>query len=377
MFSKFFLVRFLCALIAFSVVSPSVVEAQDSTKSSKKKKSSKKTKKEEPPPEEPETESEATAEAEELEAAVAEEVEAVVEEEPAAESVFATSSIADIEAEKRAEKIAAERIPREANFSGAGLVLDTTVLALGGVLTLMGQDLVGTTDPSFGAPQRGSWDYDISLKFHGDLAEGSGFLFGVGDIAGYAVIGVPALALGSTYLWLMLNEEPILATQSRNVDHAFWGFFRTMAWTSLSVGITKTLFARQRPYQAFVRTAYGDSDVNDSFVSTLTTFAFASASYSSWGLRDWMVNDLGYSNVAGTLIPFGTFYGLATLTAVAQIYQQEAYLSDVVVGGLIGSLVGNLVYATHFDHLGTPETRISTLPYFSEDGAGLALSGRF
>lgn len=297
----------------------------------------------------------AAAAIEAAEAEAADEAEEV--DEPDAEPLFRDQeTLAEEEAEE-VERLAIDRVPLDQNFSMLRLGIDAVALGGGLTLVLLDGDLLGKEFASMGAPVRGSLDYDVSIAFHGDLQEGSEYLGGASDILGYTLTLGPALFYGVSAGWWALQGETLLGSQTANIDHSFWGYFETMAWTAFFAGALKTFVGRERPYSAFERSAYGDVDAEGfqgGFPSSFASFSFAAAAYVSRDLSAFLDRqDFGFwTSVA---LPYGLLYGTAAIVSAGRIYQQQAYFSDALVGATIGALVGNLVWIDHFDDDGNPE----------------------
>ena len=255
-------------------------------------------------------------------------------------------------------------IPLTQNYSWTEISVGTAALGLGAFLVVLGSDVMGEPTPSMGPPARGSLDYRISMKVHGDLSTGDSLLYGIPDMMGAVVLPVVPTAyyLGaSTYYELTGNT--VFEGQGPNLSHSAMGYVTTMGWTLLATGAVKHLVGRTRPYSALHRPQFAAhvADRNTSFFSGHSATAFATASFLAWDLSDHLVHHV-YRNeesafLVGRLLPFAGLYGVAGLTAFSRIYDQKHYFSDVVVGSLVGALIGNLVYLTHFDDRGQPRVQ--------------------
>ncbi len=315
-----------------------------------------------------EEEEEKDAEPDEEEAAAEKKAEKETEEESAEEP---EEEPADGEAEEQAEEeeadrdeeeppvVAADRVPLTHNFSSAELITTGVVLPVGLGLAIGGTRLFGEPPASMTTPELGSLDYRLSIASHGDLREGTPFLFGIFDVGG---IAYPSL-LGGFYLlsgmYLWAADKPLLDSQSVNIDHSMIGMAQTVGWTALAAGMTKLLTGRQRPYAAFDRTAYGDPEAtgaNGSFFSTTAALSFAMSSFAARDYADWATRN-GQNPVTGIIAPYAVLYGVSSLIGYSSIYNQQHYLSDILVAAVIGSLIGNLSYVAHFDGDGNPRER--------------------
>ncbi len=359
---RLFVVRLLFASLAFGFIAPATVSAQtnpfadDAKKKKKKKRKSKKDREKEAEALNEAIGNASTGVTASTSAAYTTADEAA--EEPEAETVF-DDQMEEAPEVEQPEELPAGRMPIAANFSTIELIVDGLALGAGGALILLDGDLFGKTAPSMGSPEKGSLDYDLSIGFHGDLLEGEAYFFGISDIMGYTLIGAPLLWYGISAGVLWSGGDPMLDSQSVNIDHSLWGYIETLAWTAAATGLTKAVTGRDRPYKAFERPGYGDTNEEwqSSFFSTMAAFSFASAAYVSWDLTDNLIHKQKMGYLLGRVVPFTVLYGTATLASLGVMYQQEAFFTDVFVGAAVGSLIGNLVYVTHFDSKGDPNLR--------------------
>jgi membrane-associated phospholipid phosphatase len=124
---------------------------------------------------------------------------------------------------------------------------------------------------------------------------------------------------------------------------------------------------------------------NLSFFSGHATSSFTIAAFVNRDLGDWLVvRPLASSHpavkiVVGRVLPAAGRHGVATLVGVSRIVDQAHYLSDVGVGALVGTAIGNAVSALHFDGLGRPrrwhvrDVHASAVPF----PGGVAVAGTF
>ncbi len=263
------------------------------------------------------------------------------------------------EAPAPAETTGAARVPLAANFSNAEIITAGSVFTLGMGLLVFGPDLLGAPDPSIGIPEVGSFDYDTSARFHGDLVNPGKFLFGVPDYTGLIAfpVGGTLFYMGSAaYFW---GTGETVFGQSVNIDHSAIGFIEAMGWTALATGVTKQLTGRERPYKALNRREFQPEetpDSNVSFFSGHTSISFAAASYMALDLSDHLMQG-GSGWWTGRFLPFFSLYGLASLVGVSRVYDQKHWASDVLIGAAVGGLIGNLTYVAHFDTDGNPRIR--------------------
>jgi len=123
----------------------------------------------------------------------------------------------------------------------------------------------------------------------------------------------------------------ILAKNNKSISTALLAL-ESFALASLITRIPKTLVGRQRPdnWQGYGPFHFDGPLHGTSFPSGHTTASFAVASVLATQFRDhkW--------------IPI-TAYSVATLAGLSRIYDNKHWLTDVVAGATIGTLVGNLV----------------------------------
>ena len=257
----------------------------------------------------------------------------------------------------------ADRVGLSENFGRAELITTAVVLPLGLGLAIGGPSLFGEPRASMTSPRLGSLDYRLGIASHGDLLEGSPFVFGIFDIAGVAY---PA-ALGTFYLvsglYLWGADETLFRSQSINIDHSMVAMAQTVGWTALTAGVVHLFIGREKPYAAFERSAYGDPEsagTNLAFVSTTAALSFAMAGFAA---RDYaaFAKRNGQNFVTGAILPHALLYGMSAMIGYSAIFNQQHYFSDIAVSALIGALIGNLSYVAHFDAEGRPRTNRSAL----------------
>jgi membrane-associated phospholipid phosphatase len=105
-----------------------------------------------------------------------------------------------------------------------------------------------------------------------------------------------------------------------------------LALNSAITGLMKFTFGRSRPYNdigPFIFKPYRSSDDNWSFPSGHTATAFTLSSVLA-------------SRIGNTWATLG-LYGAAALTATERIYEDHHWLSDAVLGAMIGTAIGRFV----------------------------------
>jgi membrane-associated phospholipid phosphatase len=140
-----------------------------------------------------------------------------------------------------------------------------------------------------------------------------------------------ALALGGLYISSKLLHQEALNSQSTVL-------LTSAALTGTSVVVLKAMFSRARPYTTDDARAFFNGNVlNDgyqSFPSAHTALAFSLAS------------SLTHLNPDKVWIPL-VFYPLAGLTAWSRMYDEQHWLSDVLLGAVVGHLIGKTVAQQH------------------------------
>lgn len=148
----------------------------------------------------------------------------------------------------------------------------------------------------------------------------------------------------------------ILSKKERCVSTALLAL-ESFALASLMVRVPKNLIGRRRP-DAWPPSTPDDWDGpfhGTSFPSGHTTASFAVASVIATQYRDikW--------------IPIAA-YSVASLAGISRIYDNKHWLSDVVAGATIGTLVGNLVSRR------TSKSKLSVVPFGNSNYQGVKLS---
>ncbi|MFU8807032.1 MAG: phosphatase PAP2 family protein [Bradymonadaceae bacterium] len=258
-----------------------------------------------------------------------------------------------------------EVVPIGTNFSPVDLAMLGVMYPTSMVLVLHGGSILPQPHPSIGPPSPESLDYRISERTHGNLETGAPWLRGVPDKTAYVLGVLPAAyyATSSVYRWLA--GESLLGFQGPHLHHSTLAFAKAYALTAVtSVGV-KFLVGRPRPYVALDRPAYGwkPEEENLAFFSGHASSSFAAASFLYLDISDGLYHRLLVDwepvprFLMGRALPFTVLYGSATAVAYSRIYDQKHYFSDVLIGGLVGTLIGNLVYVVHFDSDGHPRKR--------------------
>jgi len=177
---------------------------------------------------------------------------------------------------------------------------------------------------------------NFTLKNHSPAAD---TYFNIHDEFG-SVQGMSVIVGGSYLTGLIFNSEQLRVTGRL--------MFEALLLSGLYVQKLKTTFGRSRPFTGDPANQFNwfESDnKNLSFPSGHTTGAFAIASVFALRYDKWWSYTIGYS--------------LATGTALARVYKNHHWLSDVFLGACIGTLSGIAVVNVEKYFNNTQQKRIS------------------
>ncbi len=200
-------------------------------------------------------------------------------------------------------------------------------------------------------PFRDFWQDEIRSGTTDDIAD-------VGDTVGEFYSLLPAA--GVTFV-------AGAATGDKNLQAASLETIQTLAITAGFVKALKYGTGRHRP-NASPDTAFEfdvpslDGD-NKSFVSGHAAYSFSVASVFASAYDD------------NAFVP-PIAYGLASLSAMSRVNDDKHWLTDVLVGGALGVVIGKLVHHTSPFRPG-PEQRVSVRPYHRSGADGVQISLRF
>jgi membrane-associated phospholipid phosphatase len=267
----------------------------------------------------------------------------------------------------------------------------TLVATAGGIfLVTAGGGLLPSPTPGMGPPDPGSVDARLSRWLH---QPGQGkFLAGFPDLFGAFVLPVLPVA---AYAWPMLP----LAGGDRAAGypgHRLLAYGEAIGWTYLLTGVIKYAVGRPRPYTEQANNhpelRRHSSEDQLSFFSGHASSTFAVGSFVTGDLSRYLrqrwVSQSGPAArfLVGSLLPYTVGYGLPALVSLSRMIDQQHWPSDVLVGALVGSLVGHLAYAAHFEEDGQPRRRpaglaLRPLPLVTADPLGgrslqLGIAGR-
>ncbi|TXD38565.1 phosphatase PAP2 family protein [Lujinxingia vulgaris] len=258
-----------------------------------------------------------------------------------------------------------ESVPLTQTYSPVALGTIGVLFPTSAVITVFGGKLFAAPVPAMGAPTPGSLDYRVASNFHGDLESGAPFLGGIPDYGGYALSALPVLYYGLGATWTGLTGQNLYPWQGPSHLHSTMAYLESFTWTALLTNAAKFFVGRARPYVALERRAYGWHGGEDylSFFSGHASLSFAAATFLARDISDGLYHRVLADAepterfLLGRALPYTLLYGAATTVAVSRLYDQKHFLSDVVVGAAVGTLISALVYNTRFDGRGIPRTR--------------------
>ncbi len=198
---------------------------------------------------------------------------------------------------------------------------------------------------------RNLWQDDIRNGTTDDIAD-------IGDTVGEFYSLLPASGIG------FLAGAAI---GDRNLQAASLEAVQTLVITAGFVKALKYGTGRQRPNKspesAFEFDGPGFDGDNKSFVSGHAAYAFSVASVFASAYEDSMF-----------VAPVA--YGLAGLGALSRVNDDKHWLTDIVVGGAIGIVIGKLVHRTS-PFRPDANRRMSIRPYGRSGATGVQISLRF
>lgn len=182
--------------------------------------------------------------------------------------------------------------------------------------------------------------------------------------AGTAFVLAPAAAFGLT--WLAAGHDDRAREQWTNALWVLEGVSSAMVLTNLA----KWSFGRERPAVHFRATDwenFSEKERNLSFFSGHSSLAFSLAVSSGT-----VASLRGYRWAA---LVWAVGLPVAAFTAYSRIAADAHYLSDVVVGSVMGALVGGGIPLLFHGRADGPEKAARVVPY--ADGRVFGLAGNF
>jgi membrane-associated phospholipid phosphatase len=252
-------------------------------------------------------------------------------------------------------------VPLEANFSrterGAVTALTATDLA---VIVVEKQNFI---EPVFEFGEPSGLDVEVSNALYDGGNVQDQLLGGIPDQLGDVVFPLSAAAFASSDA-LFLHYRGEAWSGDPAADHFFWTWLEAYSLTLAATQAAKSLIDRPRPMVYFERTGVEEHyDNHMSFFSGHTSSSFVLASLASRRLTDRLLaGPLSGETFSkrwwvGRFVPALACYGVAGFIGYSRIVDQRHYISDVMVGALVGTGIGNWTYDRHFDAYGKPVER--------------------
>lgn len=174
--------------------------------------------------------------------------------------------------------------------------------------------------------------------------------------------------LGAAYTVAGLSGATFLLGEVTKDDHlkeTGWLSLQAMAHSQAAVFAIKQLTNRARPVSGDGRGGFWSG--GNSFPSGHATTSFALATVFAYEYRDHLA------------VPI-TAYTLASAVAASRLSARRHWVSDIVVGGSMGFLIGRFVYKRHHDPT-LPGSRVNPssrmMPEFGFGSGGVALAWRW
>jgi membrane-associated phospholipid phosphatase len=271
------------------------------------------------------------------------------------------------------ESLENDFVPLSDNFSAGELSLIGASTLAAMAVGYWGEHIFEVPGESFPPPARDSVDWKVTVNVNPDPDLTDLGWWRVADHLGDPLLVAGAgvyYGFGAVGTWLM---DANWVWDTRHELFAFAGAISTM---QIVVQSSKLAFGRQRP--RIVRGCNppsdpcGEFDIPPeknveldrqdvySFPGGHTGSAAAAMSFIYLDLSDYLVYDvLAESSPAtrfwiGRVLPVIPTYGFVALSFYERLYSQEHWLSDQVVGTVLGLGAGNAFYLIHFDSTGKP-----------------------
>lgn len=168
-------------------------------------------------------------------------------------------------------------------------------------------------------------------------------------------VGSPGSSVGSLDTWILPTAvfgSHLLYAAARNITgnadmrgayaRAF-AFYKVLMYNHIATELIKNTVRRHRPDRSDTKSFFsGHTSTN--FVTCTFLFREAADAIDGWqALESSPV--LATAAKAGA---FGVLYGWAGYVGYSRMADNKHYLTDVLVGAAVGSLIGNLIYDRYF-----------------------------
>jgi len=150
----------------------------------------------------------------------------------------------------------------------------------------------------------------------------------------------------------------LLGKQNMADEYAHaWTYYRALMYNHLLTELFKNTIRRERPDASDTKSFFS-GHTSTAFVTSAFLYRECAAVIDEWDLA-------GESTLLNTGLKaaaFSVLYGWAGYVGYSRLADKKHYVSDVLVGALAGTLIGNLVYDGYFgDASGLPIFGISTV----------------
>ena len=189
-------------------------------------------------------------------------------------------------------------------------------------------------------------NFDNEFQSHVGVRGSQTFVGQISEVGAMAFLGTR----------LLVNIGADLAGKnvtSEDYHRTFW-FYKSIVYTYSVTMLAKNLVDRKRP----------DGSDNQSFFSGHSSTAFCTASYLSLELNDWYDRweETKKNPVLRTSLKIGSgvlLYSGAAYVAYSRMHDEKHYFTDVAVGAAIGTIVGTVIYRSHWSAESTGKSDVS------------------
>lgn len=156
---------------------------------------------------------------------------------------------------------------------------------------------------------------------------------------------LPGIVMYSRAAYTITKD--IIAPESVSKDDykKIFLFYKAMLYTHTITEIAKNLVDRPRP----------DNSDSRSFFSGHTSVTFAAANFLYREVDEYVDSEIDPDNKLGAIgikaAAIGVLFGWAGYVAYSRMYDNKHYMSDVLLGAAVGTLISNFIYNSYLnDH---------------------------
>ncbi len=178
------------------------------------------------------------------------------------------------------------------------------------------------------------------------------------------------------YIALSPNEEGFL---NRVTYNNIKGFYESIAYAHFITVFTKVTAGRKRPSYD----NYPEDDRNNggrkSFISTHSSIAYVTATYSSLYITGHSGNNSDLLNLGLKATVISASFSAAAYTAWSRIEDNRHHKSDVIAGGAVGILSGiaGYIHQNSRFRADTSSAMISIIPLISKDAVYISILNQY